>query len=183
VRKWGPAAAAIVMILGGCSFDYRAADTETADAKNIPDTSARGVLYRIVKDSRLSFRLEAEKIDTYKNDKRTVLSRAHFTEFSEDGKPATDGRGDTIVFHTDSENAEISGSVSVYSASQEGDISAESLSWSKKEKLLTADPQARVIVRKEDGSYISGKGFVGDFRVKEMRFSGPVEGRYVYEDK
>jgi LPS export ABC transporter protein LptC len=183
VRKWKPAAAVFILILGGCSLDYRAADTETADTRNVPDTSANDVVYRIMRDGRLSFQLEAERIDTYKSSKQTVLSKAHFTEFSEDGKLATDGRGDAVVFNTDSENAEITGSVSVYSASEEGDISAEALSWSKKEKLLTTDPKVRVIVRKDDGSYISGKGFVGDFRVKEMRFSGPVEGRYVYEDK
>ncbi len=176
-------AAVFILILGGCSFNYRAADTETQDTENIPDTTAVNAVYRIVRDARLSFQMEAQKIETYKNRKQTVLTNAHFTEYYENGELATDGRGDSIVYHTDSENAEISGDVSVYSASEGGDISAESLSWVKKEKLLTADPKARVIVRKDDGSYISGKGFVGDFRVKEVRFSGPVEGKYVYEEK
>jgi hypothetical protein len=87
------------------------------------------------------------------------------------------------VYHTDTENAEISGKVSVHSASEKGDVSADSLSWANKEKLLTAPPGERVTIHKDDGTSISGRGFVGDFRTRQVTFSGPVQGTYVWQEE
>ena len=39
------------------------------------------------------------------------------------------------------------------------------------------------MVKKDDGSFIQGTGFVGDFRTRQVTFSGPVEGTYVWEEK
>ena len=166
-----------------CSLDYQATELEAGDTSSIPDTIATNITYRVVKNSRLSLQLEADQSKTYNTKKETLLDGAHFVEYDQKGDAVTDGKADSIVFHTESRDAEISGSVSVYSASQKGSISTEYLQWQDAGKILTADPNARVVVKKDDGSYITGRGFVGDFRIKEVTFSGPVEGTYVYEEK
>ncbi len=166
----------------GCSLNYEAAEIPEASAENIPDTVAVGLTHRIVKGSRLSFQMEAARAETYNNRKQTILTGAHFVEYDQNGGHATEGSADTVIYHTDTENAEISGSVTVHSAAQKGSISTESLTWENKEKRLTARPEELVVVRKDDGSYISGRGFIGDFRTKIVRFTGSVEGRYVYEE-
>jgi LPS export ABC transporter protein LptC len=165
----------------GCSLNYEAAELPEAATENIPDTVAVGLTHRIVKDSRLSFEMEAARAETFNARKQTILTSARFVEYDEKGGHATEGKADTVVYHTDTENAEISGSVSVHSAVEKGSISTQSLAWENKEKRLTAEPNELVVVRKDDGSYISGRGFIGDFRSKIVRFTGPVEGQYVYE--
>lgn len=177
------AALSLAAMASACSLDYQATEIEAGDTSSIPDTVATHITYRVVKSSRISLQLDAEKSETYTSKKETLLNGAHFTEYDQKGDSVTDGRADSIVFHTESRDAEISGQVSVYSATQKGSISTEYLAWQDAGKTLTADPNERVIVKKDDGSYITGRGFVGDFRVKEVRFSGSVEGTYVYEEK
>ena len=54
----------------------------------------------------------------------------------------------------------------------------------KTESLETVEPIGkRVLIRKDDGTYISGTGFTGDFRTRQVTFSGPVKGNYVWEEK
>ena len=54
------------------------------------------------------------------------------------------------------------------------------LAWENKPKRLTAPPEAVVRITKYDGSWITGRGFTGDFRSRQVSFSGPVEGSYVW---
>ena len=180
--RWG-AGLACVLAIAGCSLNYQSAEVETTATPNIPDTVASGVTYRVVKGSRLSLELEAEQAETYNGRHQTVLTQARFSEYDSKGELDVQGKAGSVVFYTDSQNADISDSVSVSSLSQKGSIAADSLSWQDQTKLLTADPDERIVVKKEDGSYIAGRGFVGDFRRKQVQFDGPVEGAYVYEDK
>ncbi len=170
-------------LASACSLDYQATDVEAGDTSSIPDTAAVNITYRVVKSSRVNLELTADKSETFTSKKETILAGAHFVEYDQKGEAVTDGKADSIVFNTESRDAKISGGVSVYSASQEGSISTEYLSWQDKGKILTADPNERVIIKKDDGSYLTGRGFQGDFRTKEIRFSGPVEGTYIYEEK
>jgi LPS export ABC transporter protein LptC len=165
----------------GCSLDYRPAQVEGETGRNIPDTVATGMVYRMVKNSRPAVELEAERAETFTSRNETILTSTHFTEFDKAGGIATDGKAQSVVYHADTQNAEISGSVYVYSAAEEGSISTDYLAWQDKTRLLSANPDALVMVKKNDGSFISGRGFTGDFRIKEVRFSGPVEGKYIYE--
>jgi LPS export ABC transporter protein LptC len=167
----------------GCSLDYRSAQVEAETDQSIPDTISVEMVYRMVKNSRPVIELKADRAETFNTRKETILTGARFTEFDNEGGIATDGRAKSVVFHTDTQNAEISGQVYVYSAAEEGSISTDYLKWENKPRILTADPDALVVVKKDDGSYITGRGFVGDFRIKEVRFNGPVEGEYVYEDE
>jgi LPS export ABC transporter protein LptC len=171
------------MFLVCCSLDYQEAGGEEKAAEGIPDTVARGLVHKVHKNGRLSLELEAARAETFSASAKTILTDAHFIEFDEKGGKATEGRARKVVYHTDTENAEISGAVRVHSASEKGDVSAESLAWTNKERRLTAPPEERVIMRKDDGTSITGSGFVGNFRTREVTFSGPVQGTYVWQEK
>lgn len=149
----------------------------------IPDTVATGLLHRIHKDGRLSLELEAARAETYNSKNTTILTDAHFVEFDETGGAATEGRAGKVVFHTDTENAEISGAVRVHSATEKGDVHADTLLWENKTKRLTAPPREQVRVRKDDGSSLVGSGFTGDFLSREVTFTGAVQGTYVWKEK
>lgn len=176
-------AVAIALALAGCSIDYKGASIEEPTSAGIPDTVARGLLHRIHKDGRLSLELEAARAETYNAKNTTILTDAHFVEFDEKGGAATEGRARTVVYHSDTENAEISGSVTVHSAVEKADVRAETLSWENKTKRLSAPPTEQVSIRKDDGSLLVGSGFKGDFRSREVTFTGAVRGTYVWEEK
>jgi LPS export ABC transporter protein LptC len=167
----------------GCSMDYRATQAEEKTAGGVPDTVAIGIVHKIYKNGHLSLVLEAARAETFNSQKKTLLSNARFEELDDKGAMATEGRASTIVFHSDTENAEISGSVRVRSASEKALVSAQSLVWENKQKRLSAPASETVVVKKDDGSFIQGTGFVGDFRTREVTFTGRVEGRYVWQRK
>ncbi|MGO9307731.1 MAG: LPS export ABC transporter periplasmic protein LptC [Spirochaetia bacterium] len=173
----------LAALLVGCSIDYKGASVEEQSPSGIPDTVAVGLLHRVHKDGRLSLELEAARAETWNAKNQTVLTDAHFVEFDEKGARATEGEARTVVFHSDTENAEISGSVHVHSAMEKGDVHADILDWENKTKRLTAPPAERVIVGKDDGSILVGTGFSGDFRKRQVIFTGPVRGTYVWQPK
>jgi LPS export ABC transporter protein LptC len=170
-------------LIAGCSLDYQEALTGEQAAESQPDTVAIGLVHKIHKDGRLSLQLEASRAESYNSRSQTVLTDTHFVEFDSAGGAATEGTARRVIFHTDTENAEISGAVHVHSASEKGDVTAESLSWENKTKTLTAPPADTVTITKDDGSSLKGSGFKGDFKKREVTFSGPVKGTYVRTDE
>ncbi len=176
------AAGLCLLVLAACSLDYGEALAEEQTSQNLPDTVAIGIVHKIHKDGRLSLQLEATRAETYNASNQTVLSNAHFVEFDSKGGTATEGKANKVVFHTDTENAEISGAVHVHSNTEKGDVTAESLAWENKTKVLTAPEAETVVITKDDGSSLEGSGFKGDFRRRELTFSGPVKGTYVRTD-
>jgi LPS export ABC transporter protein LptC len=183
----GPALAAVLAFTGlaaaGCSLDYRETQAEEALSENVPDTVLYDVTHRIVKDSRLTVSFEAGKVENYTKRKQTILDSVRFSEYGDEGEVLTEGRAASVVYHTDTENAEMNGSVSVRSFKEKATVTAGSLSWVKDKRLLNGNPEETVTLEKEDGSYVSGYGFQGDFKVRTVAFKGPVSGMYVYKDE
>jgi LPS export ABC transporter protein LptC len=173
----------LAALLAGCSIDYGEAGAEEKTAEGVPDTVAVDILHRVHKDGRLSLELSASRAVSYNDKNETVLSDARFAAYDDKGQKSTDGQARTVVFHTDTENAEISGGVHVHSTSEKGDVSADSLYWENKTKKLTAPVAERVTLRKDDGSALNGSGFSGDFSRRQLTFSGPVQGSYVWQEK
>ena len=173
----------LVVILAGCSIDYHGDGTEEQASSGIPDTVAIGLLHRIHKNGRLTLELEAARAEAWNAKNQTILTDARFIEFDEKGGKATVGEARTVIYHSDTENAEISGAVHVHSAAEEGDVRAQTLSWENKTRRLTAPPADQVTIRKDDGSSLTGTGFTGDFRRRKLSFAGPVQGTYVWKEK
>ena len=161
-----------------CSIDT-GTSAEGPAAAAVPDTVAVNVVHRVHQDGHLSLELTAARAETWNDTRQTILSDTHFTEFAQDGTTATEGQARKVVFHSDTEDAEVSGGVRVRSTVEKGNVTAESLSWENKARRLSAPPQEVVTLVKDDGTSISGTGFLGDFKRRELTFSGPVTGTYV----
>ncbi len=177
------AALALTALLDGCSIDYKGSVNEQQTTEGIPDTVAVNVLHRVFKDGHLSVQLQASRAESYNSKNETILSNTRFTTFDDKGAVSTEGDAKTVVFHTDTENAEISGGVHVHSDTEKGDVTADSLYWENKTRKLTAPPAEAVTLRKDDGSALRGTGFAGDFTRRQLSFSGPVQGTYVWQPK
>lgn len=177
------AAMGLAALVAGCSIDYGEAGSAEKEVEGVPDTVAVDIVHRVHKDGRLSLELSASRAVSYSDKNQTVLSNARFTTFDDKGAPSTDGRARTVVFHTDTENAEISGGVQVHSATEKGEVNADSLYWVNKTRKLSAPPAEQVVIRKDDGSALTGSGFSGDFSRRQLVFTGPVQGSYVWQPK
>jgi LPS export ABC transporter protein LptC len=180
ILRGGARALLLAAALGAaaCSID-NGQNAEGAASAAIPDTVAVGVVHRVHQDGHLFLELTATRAETWNDTKQTILSNTRFTEFDQKGAPATVGQARTVVFHSDTENADVSGGVQVRSNEEKGNVTAESLAWDNKARRLSAPPQEVVTLLKDDGTSISGTGFQGDFRSREITFSGPVTGTYV----
>ena len=177
------AAALSASVLVSCSLDYEGASLEEGMPERLPDTVATGLVHRVVKNSRTLLELTADRAETWDAQHRTVIDGASFVEYDQAGTMAVQGSAGRVVFHTDTEDAEISGRVRVYSAREEAGIETEALAWKSKPRLLTAPVHDRVIISSDDGSRLEGTGFVGDFRRREFVFTGPVQGTYVWTEE
>ena len=177
------AAALSASALASCSLDYEGASLEEGMPERLPDTVATGLVHRVVKNSRTLLELTADRAETWDAQHRTVIDGASFVEYDQAGTMAVEGSAGRVVFHTDTEDAEISGRVRVYSAREEAGIETEALAWQSKPRLLTAPVHDRVIISSDDGSRLEGTGFVGDFRRREFTFTGPVQGTYVWTEE
>lgn len=170
------------LTVAACSIDSGATG-EGAAAAAVPDTVAVNVVHRVHQNGRLSLEITAARAETWNDTRQTILSDTAFTEFDQDGAPATVGRAKRVVFYSDTEDADISGGVQVRSNVEKGNVAADTLSWDNKARRLVAPPQEVVTLVKDDGTSISGTGFRGDFRSRELTFSGPVTGTYVSSDE
>ena len=169
--------------LASCSLDSEGASLEEGMPERMPDTVATGLVHRVVKNSRPVLELTADRAETWDAQHRTVIDGASFVEYDQAGAIAVEGSAGRVVFHTDTEDAEISGRVRVYSALEEAGIETEALAWKSKPRLLTAPVHDRVIISSDNGSRLEGTGFVGDFRRREFVFTGPVQGTYVWTEE
>ncbi len=183
-RRWAAAAAlALAMGLTGCSFDYEPATVAERLAEEIPDTILEKFSQTVVRDGKPQLVLEAGEARTYRASNRVLLRGARFSEYDSQGELAIEGRAERAVFHTDTENAEFSGEIVLYSARDKATLRATVLDWEREHRFARGGPDSAVIVEKDDGSRIEGSGFEADFRTHTIRFASGVRGTVVREEK
>ena len=175
--------------LAACSLDYEQAEITEELSDEIPETVLLDFTHTVVEDGRPVFIISAERAENYTERKQTVLSEVSFAEYDSDGEAVTEGVADSAIFFTDTENAELRGNISFYSAAEEGRVEAEYLEWNREERELTSNPTDPVLLENESGSRIRGSGFRADFTLKQIEFSGKttssqsVRGTYVSEEE
>ncbi len=166
-----------------CSLDYRSEFESEKLKEQIPDTILINFKHIVVEDNKKIFQIEAKQAMIFNKNRETVLKDIHFMEFDKTGEIVTEGFADNARFHSDTENAEIWGSVYFYSAREGAGLTTDSLSWDKDSRVLKADPEDLVRIDKDDGSFIQGKGFMADMRRKSVLFMSQVWGEIVREDE
>jgi LPS export ABC transporter protein LptC len=168
----------ILLIFGSCSLDYSSANIAEDLSEKIPETIFINFSQVQVRNSKITNKIEASRAESYTKKKEMVLENLRYKEFDDAGELITEGKADKAVFNTETEDADMFGNIYFYSYTEETAIFAETLYWKKEEEKLTAEPDEKVIVKKDDGSYIEGKGFETDFRLKEIVFKKNVKGSY-----
>lgn len=173
------AALALTVLLGGCSLDYKSAEVAQKLPANVPDTALTDFVSTTMRGDRPYFRVTAQTAETFAKKNETILTDVQFEEFDKEGKVVADGRANRAVYHTDTQNAELSGDLSLYSAAEKATFKTDYLSWNDHEKRLAGTPDGVVRITKESGSFLEGRGFTATTRTRSFEFEHGVEGRWV----
>lgn len=173
--------AASVLLVWGCSLDYEDAMIKETMAESIPDVVLSNVQHNLLREGKVTGRLEASRAVQYEKKNQTLLEDVHYREMDDEGAVQTEIWADRATWHSDTEDAEASGNIYVRSLKDEGEVFAPSLTWKKQDRLLAAGDGEEVVLRRDDGSELRGTGFNADFRRNEIRLRA-ARGVYVYEE-
>lgn len=165
-----------------CSMNYEDIEIAQELGNDIPDNVIENFSYTSVDNGNIIFRLYSKEAENYSQRNETILTKVVFREYNTKNEIVTEGTADRGLIHTDSDNAELTGSLIIYSAENEAEITADYLYWNDSEKTLKGSEEGYVKLLKNSGTRISGSGFTGDMRSKNFSFDKNVQGIYHYED-
>jgi len=172
---------AFLILVCSCSFDYEEAMVDEDLAEEAPESIMVEVSQTVVEEGKTIMTVEADSVEIYQGHKKTVARGLHFLEYDDDGSTLTEGWADEVVFHNETEDAEFTGNVYFYSKKEEISIRTDSLRWQSEIRYLETPPEAKVILKKDDGSFLEGIGLEADLRRMEIKLKSGVRGRYVSE--
>src|SRR6056297_1666929 len=118
-----------------CSLDYQQEQLVNEMEESIPDSIIYSFEHTAVENGAPLFRLIAEEAALYGEKKRTELSDVQFYEFDKEGAIVTEGTADEAVIFTESEDAELTGDLQVYSLREEAEIFCDYMYWNNEQKL------------------------------------------------
>jgi len=152
----------------------------TEEAKEPPEAPSAvftDYAHTLVVRGAKNFELKAKKAELYDKSKRAVLSGVSFAEYDPDtGELISKGTADSAIYHTDTKDAEFSGSVYLESKRQDASLAGERLAWSDKDKKLVGGLDRTVSIGSSGGSWVSGAGFEADVRRRSFSFKESVSG-------
>ena len=170
--------AAIFILFFSCSINYGEEISDETLSNELPKSILRNFSQTIVRDGQIALEIKAEQAEMYEEDNKTVAYAIEFVEYGEDGEKINEGRAGHGVYYSNTENAELSNSVYLYSIQEETSITADSIQWESEKRLLKTTPEITVLVKKKDGSFIEGTGFEANLRRNEIRFYSDIKGLY-----
>ncbi len=173
----------IFLSLFSCSFDYKEAMVDEEISGGTPNAVIINLNETSIKKGTTAYIFKAEKAETYDKKNLTVFTNLQFAEYDKTSGIATEGKVGHANFFSDTENIEFDKSFKIKSIQQSYYIEGESISWDGEKKVLTANPEEEVTVGKDDGSYITGRGFSSTASNNSFNFESGVEGFYVAEDE
>jgi LPS export ABC transporter protein LptC len=181
--RFVPGAALAALTLGAglslaaCSLAGYAAQGEASE-EEVPTAVFSDYSHTVVERGNRMLELKASRAELYETSKRTVLTSVVFSEYDPDTvELLSTGRADQAIYHTDTKDAEFSGSVRLESKRQDAVLQGEYLRWIDKDKRLEGRLDRTVAISRSDGSSVSGAGFEASARDRSFSFRGSVEGR------
>ncbi len=165
-----------------CSMEYDDINVVDELGENIPDNIIKNFSYTSVDNGSIVFRLYSQQAENYSQKNQTILDKVVFREYNLKSEVVTEGTAERGLIHTDTDNAELSGSLIIYSAENESEISADYLYWNDAEKTFKGSDNGIVRLLKDSGTQISGTGFTGNLKTKIFIFERNVKGIYLYEN-
>jgi len=165
--------------LSACSLGAYASQADSGEEAP-PTARFTDYSHTVVERGKKMLELKASTAELYDVGKKTVLTDVVFSEFDPDtGELVSLGRADHAIYHTDTKDAEFSGSVSLESKRQDAVLRGEYLRWIDKDKRLEGRLDRTVTISRADGSSVSGAGFEASALRRSFSFRESVEGLIV----
>ena len=181
--KWIVCLTVSFFFIWGCSFDY---GTLEASDEEQPEIVMHDVEYVRVENGEPMVKFNAEKAEQYDESRNMKLFNFSFTHFNqgetEDTAGDTAGFAGSGVINLDSKDVVLNEGVYIDAASEDMQISTQTLNWRDKTKELNAGGQ-EALVERSDGTSLRGSDFSADLRSRTWEFSGGISGTYIYEEE
>lgn len=166
-----------------CSFDYRGVILDEELSGNVPDAVLINFSEVSVKKGQKAYVVSAERAEVYNRKNLTVFTSLDFTEYDSGGSIATEGNAAKAGFYSDTENIEFSESFSLSSLQQGYSIKGEAVYWDGNNRTLSGSREKEITIGKDNGSFISGRGFRAFSSSRSFGFDYGAEGKFVAEDE
>lgn len=180
---YGISGLALFVFLLGCSFNYEEGKIAEDLSETVPETVLIDFVQVRTLEGRPDYRVYGTKAEAYGKRKETVISEVVFQDFNKEGEIETEGTADTIIYFTESENAEMSGNLRFYNDEEEVEIRSDYLFWNEQEEMLTTKEQEPVTLIKPNGTRITGTGFSARGKSKTIVFTGSAAGTWVEDEE
>jgi LPS export ABC transporter protein LptC len=165
-----------------CSINYREGQIAEELEETVPNIRMTGLRHRMATKDRLIMEMTARSSESFEAAKKIVIFGVDFYEYDQDGVLIAEGRADSVVYHTDTKNAEIEGNIELISHREKGSIRTQRLYWDDERRFLAGAAGEETEIFDEDGSHFSGMGFEADIKRLIISFMQTVDGNYVVED-
>jgi len=167
-----------LVLASACSFNYEGANAPGGE--ELPDAVFHDFDHNVYMGGTKVLSLHAGLAESYDKDGRMVLHDVDFSSYSRgSGALAAEGHAESAVFHSETQDAEFSGSITIRSTQEDASLEAEYLEWKGADKTLSGGLDRSVTVTRGDGSWLRGAGFVADSRRRAFSFREAVEGAFV----
>ncbi len=183
MARAGVVAAAVMLALGACSLDYEQLEVAEERDEGVPETIVTDARFTVVRTAARSFRITAERAETYPERQEQILLGLQFEELGADGEVITSGSADRAVHDSETDDVTMSGNISFYSKEYEARVTTGYLSWNNEEKLLRGRNDETVRLELDSGSVVEGTGFEADMRRSIARFAESVRGVIETDDE
>ena len=176
-------AAAALLLMAGCSLDYDSISMAEERDESVPETIVTEAQFTVVRSSSRTFRISADRAETYPERQEQILYGLRFEEINAEGEVITDGSADQAEHNTETDDVTMEGNISFYSREYEAQVSTDYLSWNNEERMLTGRDDGEVRLELDSGSVVEGTGFEADMRRSIARFAQSVRGVLVTDDE
>ena len=171
---------AALLVLPSCSFDYSSLSEE--EGEETPDLVMEDVEYVRVEKGKPVVRLQARSAERFEKDQRMILEYPRFSQYSGDGTAGAVGSADSASVDMASGDVVLSGDVRLSIPSEDVLIETGGLYWFDETRSLRGTADGRVLIKRADGSFLSGRGFEADGRSKAWNFLRDISGLMVEEE-
>lgn len=171
----------MMLMLTSCHFDYGEINiAETLDNSQ-PDIILENAELVFVRGTKVT--ISAEKVEIYSEQQQQSMFNVVFKEEDKNKNVRMEGRADQVAIETNHNNVTMIGNIKARSNKDEAEISSEFLFWDDESKAIEGSVVAPVVIQKDIGSTISGYGFRGDAKKRELLITGKTIGELVVEEE
>lgn len=170
------------LFLVSCSHDYDESVFNEEIAEETPNSVLINFKEVVIKGGKKSYVLEADRAETFNKKRSTLFTDLYFIEYNRAGEIATEGACVEAEYFSNTDNIEFRDKVVLNAEDQGFYIDAEYLFWDNNLKSLSGGERSSVKIGKNDGSCITGTGFITSSSERSFSFKGKTEGKYVSSD-